>query len=158
MFALSTFYMNKKTFNTGYPKKAKGFTLIEVLFVLALFFAFIVWVGKKSDWVTDTYRIVMMKGDVMDISTAVTEWGQGKSNLSGLSMAAITNLLPDSIGNGQGTNPWGGNYEVSAGSSPFQYVIRVRNVPPKGGARGATGYTSATYDASSQTIAINLGN
>lgn len=131
---------------------------IDLLIMVGVVLALLVWLSKKSDWMADTIRIFYLKGDVTSIATAVTDWGQGKANLSGLNMTQISGLLPESIGDGQGTNPWGGNYEVSAGSSPFQYIIRVRGVPAKGGARGATGYSSSTYDSSSQTITINMGN
>lgn len=139
-------------------KKEKGVALVDVLVWLSIFGLALGLIVEKGDWAMDTYRIYKFKNQVGDISTGVVEWGAGKHDLTGLSMASIDGHVPPSIGDGQGTNSFGGNFTTEKGSTSYEYIIKGTKVPARVGARAAAGYANATYDSTTETVTITLGS
>lgn len=139
-------------------KSERGLAVIDVLIWLGVIAIVGSVIITKGDWAYDTYRVWKFKGQVGDISVGVNEWGAGKHNLTGLDMKAISTNVPGSIGDGQGTNAFGGNFTVEPGTTAYSYILKGTKVPEKAGNRVTSGYQDATYDSSTETVTITLGD
>lgn len=149
----------KGTNQSGFGgKRQRGIATTDAILWLGVIAVVGSVIISKGDWAYDSYRVWKFKGQVADISSGVNEWGSGKHNLTGLDMNAISTNVPGSIGDGQGTNAFGGNFTVAPGTSAYSYVVKGTKVPAKAGNRVKSGYSDATYDTNTQTVTITLGD
>lgn len=142
--------------STGFNKKNKGFTLLEVIVVLIIGGYILSWVSEKAWEGWNRYRAADMVDQVSVITKAANSKFGKKASYSGVSMTVLKDLLPTSIGDGSGTNPWGGNYTITAGTPASTLKITVSQVPTIIGAYAATQYSNAAYASASSTLTINL--
>ncbi len=139
-------------------KKQLGLATMDAIMWLGAIFMVGAVLIAKGDYLMDTGRLFILKSQVSDIASAANEWGQGRASMTGVSMTNLQNIVPSSIGNGTGTNAFGGNFTIAAGTNPYEYIISATGIPVRAGDRAAAGYDNASYTAGTTTVAITLGN
>jgi len=98
------------------PKKAKGFTIIELLIVIAIIGVLVGIQYLRSSNAGDTARAQQIQDDIVQIMGAAKNWKGIRVNYAGITFAQLTGqtfLRADWAG-GVGINPEGGNYTVAA--------------------------------------------
>lgn len=137
--------------------KQHGFTLIELMVVLLLIGLVSTWVGSKALEAWEDYKVTRFIDDVNTISKAVNQKYGSSASYSGASMSDLGKRLPDSIDDGVGTNPWGGNYSVTPGAEPRTYIISGTKLQERAGLKVEDKYTNATFNVGTESIAITFG-
>lgn len=122
--------------NTCLRTKAnqKGFTLIEIVVVLAIIAGLGYWV--MNDVIAPgqgKQRVSSAGTDVATIVGGSIDFASGKdSGFTGLTITKLTDdayINPD-FGTGAAENPWGGDYTAAPlGTDPYTLVITVTSVP-----------------------------
>jgi hypothetical protein len=139
-------------------RKQGGFMSgMDLAIALGVIFLIVGVIVQKGDWLNDSFRIWALKGQVSDVSQAVNEYTASNS-ISTVSMSNLKDLLPESIGDGQGANSFGGDIGVTWSGVAYGYTVTLTNIPVRAGARTAVGYSSGSYDSAAQTVSVTLGN
>jgi prepilin-type N-terminal cleavage/methylation domain-containing protein len=111
-------------------KKIKGFTLVEILLVIAIAALIYMIVTRYFESARNAEKVNEAIGIVQSVRAASAEWVAGKPDYTGISMADLSNygLIPRALGIGVGTGPWGGNIMVEPDSNSHQVRITLTNV------------------------------
>ena len=116
-------------------KKQKGFTLVELLVAIAIGAVFSLWAYNSISAATGKGNVGRAADVVTTVAAAAVEWRSLRPNFTGVSMTVLANmdLIPDSLGVGTGTNPWGGNYGIAVnGTNSGQFDITITGITDAG--------------------------
>ncbi|MEH6454811.1 MAG: prepilin-type N-terminal cleavage/methylation domain-containing protein [Cocleimonas sp.] len=141
----------------SYSKKQKGFTLIEVVVALVIGGIVLGWAASKGAEAFQTYKIGVLADDVAVISKAMGEKYGDKASYAGASMVELEKILPDTIGDGTGAAPWGGDYSVGTGSSTRIYTVTTTNIAALQGEKAVLRWSNATYNSGTEALVITIG-
>ncbi len=133
-------------------RRERGFTFLEVMIALSLGMIAIMAVAKGIQSITTRSNVSVAVTDIQYILQASVSWRASQTSYSGISMSVLENqgLLPSAIGSGSGTNPWGGNYTVTANASNGNLLdIALSNVASDAGAQAVTLLQKTSYNANS---------
>lgn len=101
-----------------FPQKVRqaGFTLIEIMFAVALVGIFAAVIITKISSADDTSKAQMIQDDVNQIIGAAKQWKGIKVSYAGITFAQLTgsHLLREDWANGAGINPVNGNYTIAS--------------------------------------------
>ena len=94
----------------------QGYTLIELGLVATIIVFLIASTFVGYNMIQDRLSSNKIVKDFALIFAGAQDWRVGKVSYTGVTMQKLYNigLVPDTIGNGSGTNAWSGNYTVAA--------------------------------------------
>ena len=136
-----------------------GFTFTEIALGLSLFVLVSVSGFAAFQALSDRNKVNDTIKEVGAIFSAAEDWKAGKPNYTGIDMATLDTqgLVPNAIGTGVGTNPWGGNYTVAPKTGDTAHVtITATNVDPKPCANIADKLLPDSQDGSNSTCASGV--
>ena len=113
--------------------KTLGFSLLEIILVCGLLAIIIIGSAQYFNAAQNDYRVTKTIQDIKNIREGAAEWVLGNPDYSalgsnGMGLLNSANLVPTDVGNGNGTNPWNGNYIITA-TSGSTIAIKVTGVP-----------------------------
>ena len=111
--------------------KQRGSSTMDLLIYSAVIISLILFVVTKVPDIVSGLRISSFQSDASTISNAAYRWKKGRSNYATVSLTKICNqdILPKggsicgAANTGVGTNPYGGNWTVTANSNPGLYNV-----------------------------------
>ena len=147
------------TFKNKTPNAQKGFTLIELVVVIAIAMSLIYWVmGNLVAPAQGKEKVGIASFDVSAIVNGSTDWVQGRAGgYTGISISLLTDdiYISESYSTGVGANPWQGNYTVTAGATPYTLVVAVTGMPESACARLAAKSAQAICAGTTTTYTIS---
>lgn len=106
--------------------KQKGYSLVEIgigMVVVVFILAGVVSMGKD---VMDAGKINTATNAVSLLRTAASRYG-APSDFEHMTLATIT--VSNTISDGIGTNPWGGDYSITVNNNGADYTLVLTEVP-----------------------------
>ena len=94
----------------------RGFTITEVLVAMAIAAAILLFAAKMIVDGREASRVQQAADDVSKLVEGAYKWGAMRGNYTGLT-CALAQQYQQSVTSCSATNPWGGNYVVSPGTS-----------------------------------------
>lgn len=113
-------------------RKQRGFTLIEMVVVLALIAAGIGFIISRSSSASQTSKVQAEVGNLQSVTTKVKSTFASRPNYTGATTAFLLaqGAFPTSMVNGATVvNTWGGNVTVAAGAGNTSVDITYAGVP-----------------------------
>lgn len=138
-------------------KKAKGFTLVELLIGVAVLMFIATLMAKKGDYIWDSLKIWQAKNQVTEVSRAVQEYTYG-NDIRNVSMPNLEAYLPEDYGTGVGANAFKGDILVQWAGTGLSYNVTMTGIPTRSVTRFANGYTNSTPNVAAKSVTITLGN
>jgi prepilin-type N-terminal cleavage/methylation domain-containing protein len=101
------------------PQPQKGFSLIEIMAVLAIAALLVIGVLWSKQIVDDSLNSNQFTADIATLATQARAYRGLAPTYTGISVTALTGmgLLPTSWGAGSGVNPAGGDYTLAVNTS-----------------------------------------
>jgi prepilin-type N-terminal cleavage/methylation domain-containing protein len=111
--------MHLRTMAPQGQQSQKGFSLIEIMAVLAIAALLVIGVLWSKRIVDDSLNSNQFTADIATLTTQARAWRGLDPTYTGISVTALTGmgLLPSSWGAGAGVNPAGGNYTLAVNST-----------------------------------------
>lgn len=139
-------------------KNKKGFSLLELAFVVGFMAIISLGVGMGAKGMGDSTRVITAVDSIENIYKGCIQYlSVGNTDFSGVSISALTSgdHLPSGF-DASSTNPFGGTYSVSANSSDSTQVdISLTSVNASAQAKLDTLFgkkaNSLNYDSGTQT-------
>lgn len=138
-------------------KKQSGFTLIELMIVLVAGGLLLAWASTKGAVMWEDFKVTRFIDDVNAIGVAANQKYGNSASYGSATIADLGKRLPDSIGDGVGTNPWGGNYSLGPGTEPRTYIITGTKLQERNGLKVEDKWVAATYNLGTETVSITFG-
>lgn len=138
-------------------KKQSGFTLIELMIVLVAGGLVLAWASSKGVAMWEDYKVTRFVDDVNSIGVAANQKYGNSASYGSASMSDLGKRLPENIGDGVGTNPWGGNYSLGPGTEPRTYIITATKLEERNGLKVEDKWGGAAYNLGTETVNITFG-
>lgn len=140
----------------------KGFTIIELLIVIAVIAILVGIALPRFKGMQDEGRIAQAKGELRTLQTAVESYFIHQSSVypSALSLLTGASITPNLLGGTLPTDPFNGtsNYGyVTDGANPVKYYA-IYSIGPSGGAGSATISTAGVVTETNGSSCIFVTN
>ncbi len=148
-------------------RKSKGFTILEVLIVVALL-GILVAAGSSRLNNSNASESYILQDDISSLSAGAVKWARGRQ-YTGISVTVlcadgyVEGLVCGAAADGVGGNPWGGDYTIAVnGANANRFDITSTVVPINVGPGTARNYAdyarAAQYSAADETLTIVFGS
>lgn len=134
--------------NTQQYKKTKGFTLIELMVVIAIIGAAVALLAPTLLDANIESNEGELVTDISLIQKGASKWASGDLDFAGLTIQALSQdkYIPTRFSDGVGTNPFKGNWSIGAGADGRSYTITATGLPVEVCRRLARSLDSTTCD------------
>lgn len=111
-------------------RKQKGFTLVELLLVMALCAALTAVVYAAWENIQVKLNLQRTQSEVNMIVGAARAWHNAQTSYKDISLTALCNenLLPRDMCSKHFVNPWGGKYYVSSTGNNVNFKVTITKV------------------------------
>lgn len=140
-------------------KKSKGFTTIEMMIVFVIIAILAVVASKNIGNLTTAYNTWKIVNIVTEVHKGAADW-RTSGVYTGITMGElIPTYIDDDIGNGIGTNPFGGDISIAANTTdPYKLDVTLTKVPDNIGNRAKSKYgDDAAFVNGSGSLTVTVG-